>query len=137
MVTDDFEALYKALEIVSKQGKEGGNYKCPVCMLGNLSENELHSHFPLYHTSSPHSKLMCPICNKICKPNTHEHINNYHGPLSLREPEAPDFAAFTWVVIQRESDGKFAMVNEPSWFAGGRPNYWLPAGRVDQGESFI
>lgn len=27
------------------------------------------------------------------------------------------------------------MVNEPAGISGGRPRFWLPAGRVDRGES--
>jgi 8-oxo-dGTP pyrophosphatase MutT (NUDIX family) len=29
------------------------------------------------------------------------------------------------------------MVNEPAGIAGGKPRYWLPAGRVDAGEGMI
>ena len=54
----------------------------------------------------------------------------------LREAARPSFAAFAWVVCRRAADGKFAMVNEPAGICrGGRPAYWLPAGRVDAGES--
>jgi 8-oxo-dGTP pyrophosphatase MutT (NUDIX family) len=65
------------------------------------------------------------------------HIHNHHGPLTEREPTKPAFAAFAWVVCQRESDGKFVMVNEPAGISRGRPGYWLPAGRVDAGETLV
>jgi len=29
------------------------------------------------------------------------------------------------------------MVNEPAGISGGKPRYWLPAGRVDVGEGII
>lgn len=29
------------------------------------------------------------------------------------------------------------MVNEPAGISGGRPGYWLPAGRVDKGETLV
>ena len=66
------------------------------------------------------------------------HLHNQHGPPEAREPHFPAFAAFAWVVCQRESDGKFIMVNEPAGICrAGRPGYWLPAGRVDEGETFV
>lgn len=34
-----------------------------------------------------------------------------------------------------DSKGRFLMVNEPAGIAGGKPNYWLPAGRVDANET--
>merc|ERR1711972_118345 len=34
-------------------------------------------------------------------------------------------------------DGKFLMVNEPAGISRGRPGYWLPAGRVDKGETLV
>jgi hypothetical protein len=43
----------------------------------------------------------------------------------MREPPAPAWAAFAWVVCQRESDGKFLLVNEPAGICGSaRPAYW-------------
>jgi 8-oxo-dGTP pyrophosphatase MutT (NUDIX family) len=102
-----------------------------------LTENELHAHYPLYHSTDPNSEFICPICQKVTKPNDQVHIHNKHGPIEEREPKAPEFAAFSWVIIRRDSDGKFAMVNEPAGLAGGKPRYWLPAGRVDSGETLI
>lgn len=63
-------------------------------------------------------------------------MHNEHGPPAAREPRAPPFAAFAWVVVRRAADGKFLMVHEPAGIARGAPRYWLPAGRVDEGESF-
>ena len=65
------------------------------------------------------------------------HLHNEHGPPEAREPAFPSFNAFSWVVVQRPSDGKFLLVQEPAAIAGGRPAYWFPAGRVDEGETFV
>jgi len=103
-----------------------------------MTENDLHAHYPLYHSSEPSNKDgICPICNIYRKPNLDVHIHNCHGPLLMREPRAPEFPAFAWVIIQSKVTGKFLMVNEPAGIAGGKPRYWLPAGRVDEGEGMI
>jgi len=103
-----------------------------------MTEDELHAHYPLYHSSEPSNKDgICPICIKVEKPNLDLHIHNSHGPLSLREALPPDFCAYAEVIIQSKVTGKFLMVNEPAGISGGKPRYWLPAGRVDVGEGII
>eukprot|EP00656_Telonema_subtile_P028806 TRINITY_DN3144_c0_g2_i2.p1 TRINITY_DN3144_c0_g2~~TRINITY_DN3144_c0_g2_i2.p1 ORF type:complete len:271 (+),score=63.15 TRINITY_DN3144_c0_g2_i2:480-1292(+) len=105
---------------------------CGVCA------HELLIPDPMYHSSQSNISAECPICRKFCdsdRGGPDVHIHNRHGPLELREPPKPRFAAFAWVVCM-DSQGRFLMVNEPAGIAGGRPNYWLPAGRVDEGESF-
>merc|ERR1712232_1169629 len=70
------------------------------------------------------------------KRNLAVHLNNEHGPREAREPEPAPFPAFAWCVCRR-ADGKFLLVNEPAGISGGRPGYWLPAGRVDMGETLV
>jgi hypothetical protein len=54
MVTDNVAALRRALALVSQQGTGGGpTYACPACGLAKLTEDELHVHFPLYHSAEP------------------------------------------------------------------------------------
>ena len=62
------------------------------------------------------------------------HLHNCHGPVDLREPADAPFSTFAWAVCQRD-DGKFLLVHEPAGLCGGAPRFWLPAGRVDRGES--
>ena len=137
MVTNDEAAVREALRRVAAQGKGGGHLTCPTCRLPGLTEDELHLHCPLYHASEPNQGgTCCPVCLAITdKPAVH--IHNSHGPAGSREPGKPDFAAFAWVVCRRRSDGKFVMVNEPAGISRGRPGYWLPAGRVDAGETLV
>ncbi len=114
-------------------------FTCPTCGMPGLSEEALHLHFPLYHaTEMPHAHD-CPICHKTAADFRAfaVHLHNEHGPVDEREPEFPVFAAFTWVVCRRPADGKVLLVHEPAAIAGGKPNYWFPAGRVDGGETFV
>eukprot|EP00933_Yihiella_yeosuensis_P017391 TRINITY_DN14534_c0_g1_i1.p1 TRINITY_DN14534_c0_g1~~TRINITY_DN14534_c0_g1_i1.p1 ORF type:complete len:282 (-),score=33.74 TRINITY_DN14534_c0_g1_i1:169-954(-) len=113
--------------------------------MAELSENALHHHIPLYHSMQSDSNkkpACCPICRlppEKLQPrgNYYVHLHNEHGPPEDREPHFPDFNAFAWVVCRRPSDGKFLLVHEPAGLCGGRPAFWLPAGRVDEGESFV
>jgi 8-oxo-dGTP pyrophosphatase MutT (NUDIX family) len=116
-------------------------YVCPRCGLDQLTEEGLHTHDSLYHSADSNQAAVCPVCERRCPAHGHRnyacHLHNHHGPLGAREPSCPDYAAFSWVVCQRE-DGQFLMVHEPAGICrSGRPGYWLPAGRVDDGESFV
>merc|ERR1719499_2529197 len=131
------------MELCHSQLLETGPYTCPCCRMGFLTENALHLHLPLYHSMEgemTHPER-CPIC--ACERKLYErknfylHLHNSHGPEHEREPHFPAFSAFTWIVCQRSSDGRFLIVNEPAGLCDGVPKYWLPAGRVDEGESFV
>jgi phosphatase NudJ len=114
-------------------------YQCPTCGMDGLSEDALRLHYPLYHTTEMTPCCDCPVCGR--KSGEFRafaiHIHNEHGPAEDREPQFPDFNAFSWVVCRRPRDGKLLLVHEPAAIAGGKPNYWLPAGRVDDGETFV
>eukprot|EP00996_Jenningsia_fusiforme_P003732 NODE_452_length_2238_cov_30.708086_g418_i0.p1 GENE.NODE_452_length_2238_cov_30.708086_g418_i0~~NODE_452_length_2238_cov_30.708086_g418_i0.p1 ORF type:complete len:239 (+),score=33.64 NODE_452_length_2238_cov_30.708086_g418_i0:1347-2063(+) len=90
----------------------------------------------MFHSTQPNCGGVCPVCHKFM-PNMAIHIQMSHGREELRGPRPPVWAAFSWVVCHRPSDGRFLMVNEPAGISGGKPGYWLPAGRVDAGESFL
>ena len=47
------------------------------------------------------------------------------------------YVAYAWLVVRRPSDGKYLMVLESAATpgCGGKPKYWLPAGKVDPGET--
>ena len=121
------------------------NLTCHVCQLSGLSELGLHLHFPLYHaTCWSKEPDMCPVCRK--PPMTYRglnyavHLHNEHGNPTEREPPHPAFAAFAWVVVHDPTSGRFLLVNEPAPIcsqSGGRPAYWLPAGRIDAGETCV
>jgi 8-oxo-dGTP pyrophosphatase MutT (NUDIX family) len=122
-------------------GGLGARAACPRCGLDGLTEDGLRLHHSLYHSAAPNEAAVCPLCASACPvhgaSNFACHLHNAHGPLSEREPPAPDFAAFAWVVCRR-ADGAFLIVNEPAGICrSGRPGFWLPAGRVDAGETFV
>lgn len=110
-----------------------GVFSCPGCGLEELSENALHLHMQLHHSVDILKEGPCPICGKK-DGNLAVHVHNDHGPPEEREPPHAPFQTFSWCVCQRR-DGRFLLVNEPAGISGGRPGFWLPAGRVDRGES--
>mmetsp|Transcript_56306 Transcript_56306/g.89416 ORF Transcript_56306/g.89416 Transcript_56306/m.89416 type:complete len:420 (+) Transcript_56306:58-1317(+) len=138
MVSDQLSHIELALARVATLGRGGGELCCPTCKLDGLTENELHLHHPLYHSVEPNDFPLCPICNHSTRKfgNFPMHLHNDHGPIEGREPPRAPYAAFAWVVC-RHQDGRFLMVNEPAGISRGAPRYWLPAGRVDEGESLI
>lgn len=140
MVTADPESLQQALSRVVQEGTSTGvsTYTCPVpsCRLGGLSEDELWTHLPLYHSNLDFPRgTECPICRKRCG-RVAVHLHNQHGPPGrgemTSENENPPSAlhAFALVVCHRRSDGKYLLVQE---FANS--GFWLPGGRVDAGEN--
>eukprot|EP00239_Pterosperma_sp_CCMP1384_P005134 CAMPEP_0197850314 /NCGR_PEP_ID=MMETSP1438-20131217/15004_1 /TAXON_ID=1461541 /ORGANISM="Pterosperma sp., Strain CCMP1384" /LENGTH=319 /DNA_ID=CAMNT_0043463423 /DNA_START=266 /DNA_END=1222 /DNA_ORIENTATION=- len=116
-------------------------YSCPICGMRELTETALHLHVPLYHqTHTSEYGVQCPVCLGVEGEHFHSfavHVHNEHGPIDEREAKVPAFGAFSWVVCRRPSDAKYLLVNEPAAIAGGKPKYWLPAGRVDAGEGFV
>ncbi|CAE7884743.1 ndx-1 [Symbiodinium microadriaticum] len=133
MVTSSVAAVKEALAKVSAVFSSAGPFACTACGLSPLSENALHLHMHFHHAVDAVSEDSCPICAER-PPNLAVHLHNSHGPPAEREPPRAPYATFAWCVCRR-LDGRFLLVNEPSGIAGGRPNFWLPAGRVDRGES--
>ena len=139
MVTCYQSALTNALnELRVARLTKGGTLSCPYCKMENLTEDTMHRHLDLYHTYDLNIAAPCPVCD-ICNPSHRGglavHYHNNHGPVDRREVSCGprgSFTAFALVVCQRPSDGKFLMVQEPLGIGGG---YWLPAGRVDPGET--
>jgi len=139
MVTDCLPAVGEALSKIAGCLTSQGQFACPVCALPGLSEEALRTHMFLHHSTEPNPEnIACPICGDPCegrRPNLPVHLHNSHGDPATREPPHAPYPAFAWNVCRRRSDGKFLLVNEPAGISGGRPGYWLPAGRVDVGES--
>eukprot|EP00929_Paragymnodinium_shiwhaense_P103705 TRINITY_DN67394_c0_g1_i1.p1 TRINITY_DN67394_c0_g1~~TRINITY_DN67394_c0_g1_i1.p1 ORF type:complete len:404 (+),score=54.10 TRINITY_DN67394_c0_g1_i1:56-1267(+) len=136
MVTCQLPDVKVALNNVARSLQDYGSCSCPTCGLPSLSENALHLHMAFYH--AVHMTPMygrCPICKKDVN-DMPVHIHNSHGPPEEREPQFAPYAAFAWCVCRR-ADGKFLLVNEPAGISRGRPGYWLPAGRVDVGETLV
>ncbi|KAK3238469.1 hypothetical protein CYMTET_51522 [Cymbomonas tetramitiformis] len=140
MVTADPKSLQQALSKVAREGTSTGvrSYTCPhpSCRLGGLSEDELWTHLPLYHSNLNFPRGMeCPVCRKCCG-RVAVHLHNQHGPPGrgemASENDYPPSAlhAFALVVCRRRSDGKYLLVQE---FANS--GFWLPGGRVDAGEN--
>ena len=107
---------------------------CPECGLNRLGEDDLWHHFPLYHINCPANRVTCPICHYKVS-NAGQHIHETHGPVVRRSHSAPfkpeKFHGFALVIIQREKDERFLVVQE-----FGKLGYWLPGGRVDPKEAF-
>eukprot|EP00746_Dinoflagellata_sp_MGD_P019984 gnl/MRDRNA2_/MRDRNA2_14645_c0_seq1.p1 gnl/MRDRNA2_/MRDRNA2_14645_c0~~gnl/MRDRNA2_/MRDRNA2_14645_c0_seq1.p1 ORF type:complete len:389 (-),score=74.47 gnl/MRDRNA2_/MRDRNA2_14645_c0_seq1:82-1248(-) len=136
MVTACHSSVSKAFDQVASILERLGTYACPICGLSGLTENALHLHVPFQHAAEPNFKGPCPICNKVTS-NQALHLHNEHGPPEAREPPFAPFGAFSWIVCRSRLNGKFIMINEPAGIAGGKPGYWLPAGRVDIGETLV
>mmetsp|Transcript_73129 Transcript_73129/g.174258 ORF Transcript_73129/g.174258 Transcript_73129/m.174258 type:complete len:392 (+) Transcript_73129:91-1266(+) len=135
MITESTSAVEAALRRVAWILSESGPYTCPSCGLSGLSEDACHRHMPFHHGMQQNVDAPCPICGDPCEDVCMEvHLNNSHGNPELREPPTAPFAAFSWCVCRRQ-DGRFLMVNEPAGISRGKPRYWLPAGRVDRGET--
>lgn len=128
------EALRRVHQILSSTGRA----TCPLCGLRNLDEAALRLHFTLAHACEPTNvKGHCPLCQQPPLPLA-LHLHNEHGPMESREPPPAPFPAFAWCVVQRaRGDGRFLLVHEPAAIARGLPRYWLPAGRVDVGETLV
>eukprot|EP00618_Florenciella_parvula_P017922 CAMPEP_0119488486 /NCGR_PEP_ID=MMETSP1344-20130328/14251_1 /TAXON_ID=236787 /ORGANISM="Florenciella parvula, Strain CCMP2471" /LENGTH=427 /DNA_ID=CAMNT_0007523443 /DNA_START=59 /DNA_END=1342 /DNA_ORIENTATION=+ len=147
MLAHDDAAVEQGLRTIMRQfdaaasvpNPSGRVYSCPECGLAGLSEDALHLHFPLYHSMENTRAHDCPICDRRASEFRAfaVHLHNEHGPIEEREPAFPAFAAFSWVVCRRPSDGKLLLCHEPAAIAGGKPAYWFPAGRVDEGETFL
>lgn len=136
MVSCSLHHIRLVLNKLVQQNYTGGTLVCPTCGFKGLNEDQLHLHHELHHAVDPNHRAVCPVCG-ISARNFALHIHNEHGPLDNREPPHAPYAAFAWVVCRRPSDGKFLLVNEPAGISRGLPRYWLPAGRVDIGESII
>lgn len=114
-------------------------------------------------------RAMCPVCRDVVEGNLAVHLHNAHGParrgaaVSEFRQRAPTLYAFALVVVRRERDGKYLLVQEFS-----KEGFWfvvhafkrmrnldmqmhfidlhvafiflrlvrLPGGRVDSGEDF-
>ncbi|CAJ1376601.1 unnamed protein product [Effrenium voratum] len=122
------KAVAQALEVA----RQVGPFACPGCGLC-LSEDALHLHMHFHHAVENLPKAPCPICGEQ-EGSVAVHVHNRHGPSDAREPPSAPYATFAWCVC-RHPDGRFLLVNEPAGISGGRPGFWLPAGRVDHGES--
>jgi len=109
----------------------------------------------MYHGAEANLRVTCPVCGACCDGIHAEvlpvHLNHSHGAPQLREPPAPAWAAFSLVVCRSgpvcdtvtsgahpRPTRRYLLVNEPAGICkGGRPAFWLPAGRLDAGEGFI
>jgi len=134
---DSLGDVLKKIKIIIESSK-GEKLTCPLCNFSDLSEDSLWVHFPLYHINSNNKEMSiiknCPSCNRYPKPNFQVHYRNKHGPakrgeIHIEDFKAPELYAFSLVVVRRNEDNKFLLVQE---FANS--GYWLPGGRVDNKE---
>lgn len=127
----------------STNTKQVPNICCPYCFLDGFTEDELVQHWSLWH-GNENEKLICPICILQKRPDSREkkgsdtwgfseHLFQQHGEASRKKPE--NFKNPTWsfalIICQHPISKKFVLIEE-----GCGQGWWLPAGRVDQGEKF-
>jgi 8-oxo-dGTP pyrophosphatase MutT (NUDIX family) len=139
MVSSCYDSLEHVLKQINNQitqsSKKQGKLKCPICEFADLSEDSLWTHLPLYHINESNDQIFnCPICKKKATPNLQVHYRNCHGAGGRGEIhsdfcKAPALYSFALAVVHRKSDDKYLLVQE---FANS--GYWLPGGRVDNGE---
>ncbi|KAL1528671.1 hypothetical protein AB1Y20_010007 [Prymnesium parvum] len=139
MITPSDAAAAAALTTVARAVRGGGEHACPHCGMGGLTADTLREHMPFHHATHPNCEAAdCPLCLAPLRDlPLVVHLQRAHGPPEAREPPPPPYAAFALVVVRRPSDGRFLLVHEVAELSGGRPGYWLPAGRVDAGESLV
>lgn len=103
-------------------------YTCPYCKWSSFSFSQLYTHVPLYHTNEDAISAKCDLCHRSTRNyaiHLHEDHNDEHPQRSIAAP----LYAFSLVVCQRKSDGRFLVVQE-----SGSMGFWLPGGRVEVGE---
>lgn len=136
MISYDLLNIYKVInDCVIFSGCNNGNYKCSVCGLENLTENELWNHLPTYHINVPNQNVsnFCPICEKNCHQPLQVHIHEYHGPSHMKlQNGSPLFYGFSLVVCRHPITGLYLLCQE---FCN--QGFWVPGGAVDPGETFI
>src|SRR5207253_856109 len=104
----------------------------------NLSARALYLHCPLFHINAKvdNNNKTCPVCSKRIhgSDNVQRHIHDKHYTQieDHIEYNSTQVYAFSLVVVRRNSDSRYLLVQE---FA--ESGYWLPGGKIDPGESLI
>ena len=136
MISYDLESVLKVLhECVLFSNERNGSYKCCVCGLEDLTENELWYHLPTYHINVPNQRISnhCPICERSCHEPLQVHIHDHHGPnRRIIQNNSPLFYGFSLVVCRHPITGLYLLCQE---FCN--QGFWVPGGAVDPGETFI
>ena len=91
MITNGHNSSKQVLNIIANKGFNGrGEYACPYCKMGDLAEDELWHHVPLYHVNDAQTcAIHCPVCNVKKTKNYLLHLRNHHGPV-IRGEIPPD-----------------------------------------------
>jgi phosphatase NudJ len=115
MITSEVKCLNDALKIVKEFVSRSGSYVCPLCVGGLLTEDELLRHIFLYHNqvTQNNMKLKCPVCSIMVNPLP-VHLFNQHGACG-----------------RQEATPEHELTEVASW------GWWLPGGRINQGEDLI
>jgi hypothetical protein len=75
MVTQCPESLLRAAERVTRPSGQG-TLECVACGLGNLTEDELWEHYPLFHVNHQSISCHCHIChNRVSLPREINPLN--------------------------------------------------------------
>eukprot|EP01080_Neovahlkampfia_damariscottae_P008522 gene8522-346_t len=140
---DEWELVIVPSSTIKSPTKQIRNIYCPCCYVNGFTEDELWYHYPKFH-GDEFFFAKCPICIANNSKRCHEkkgneswgfssHIFLEHGPDSRIEKkrEMNDVYSFS-LVICRHPNGKYLLVQE-----GCSVGWWLPAGRVDAGETFF
>ena len=140
---DEWELVSVPSSTIVSPPEQLRNIYCPCCYVTGFTEDELWYHHPKCH-GDEFFFARCPICiaqkTKGCDAKQGSrswgfsaHIFHGHGPDSrlIKKPEYNDVYSFSLVVC-RHPNGKYLLVQE-----GCSAGWWLPAGRVDAGETFM
>jgi len=125
----------KKTKEVKKVKKLNIKFPCPICKK-KFSEDKLWNHVPFEHGRLPRIEAQCPICD-VNSSNFAVHLHDEHGPcgrdLTWKSKNIINkHVQFSLVIVRHPEMMKYVLVDEPaSW------GWWLPAGRVDAGESFV
>ncbi len=96
---------------------------------------------PTFHISAHRSRdeeISCPVCQHSCGKQFQVHLHHSHHPdraerirsSKMKESSESHIFTFALVVCRNPATGKYLLCHE-----FGSEGFWLPAGRVDDGES--
>lgn len=114
-------------------------YACPYCHQEGFTEDELVAHCPRYH-GDENALMVCPICVAAGRPAVpvgietwgySVHLRHEHGTVPHPRIRPQTSTLFSLVVCRHPETGQFALVHECC-----KQGWYLPAGRVDAGETF-
>lgn len=125
--------LFNGEEMELIVGKE--KIQCPYCLVKGFKEIDFIEHWASYHGNEK-DFLKCPICilkgdNNIKGDKNWGFSNHLLVDHQYEKPKKSEYIySFSLVICQHPLTKKFVLIQE-----GSKQGYWIPAGRVDPGET--